>query len=123
MIYVIIMLNASELKSFHHTKVRFYFVQYITPMEKTPFSQIDYLPCFQMHLLLIKKSFFLVTSYCDFTPNVKSKEVRDLKFVTGMHQLTQKISLPTRVTKHILLIYFLHLILSFIVILVLFRHL
>ena len=37
---------------------------------------------------------------CDFSPNVNSKEVRDLKFVSDMHQLHQLISLPTRVTSH-----------------------
>ena len=37
---------------------------------------------------------------CDFTPNVNSKEVKDLKFVSDMHQLHQLITLPTRVTSH-----------------------
>ena len=37
---------------------------------------------------------------CDFTPNVNCKEVKDLKFVSDMHQLHQLITLPTRVTSH-----------------------
>ena len=37
---------------------------------------------------------------CDFTPNVISKEVRDLKSVSNMHQLDQLITLPTRITPH-----------------------
>ncbi|XP_072028290.1 uncharacterized protein [Amphiura filiformis] len=37
---------------------------------------------------------------CDYSPNVSTKEVNDLKFVTEMHQLQQLICLPTRVTSH-----------------------
>ena len=37
---------------------------------------------------------------CDYSPNISTKEVNDLKFVTEMHQLQQMIYLPTRVTSH-----------------------
>ena len=37
---------------------------------------------------------------CDYSPEINSKEVNDLKFVTEMHQLQQMICLPTRVTPH-----------------------
>ena len=37
---------------------------------------------------------------CDYTPGTTTKEVRELKFVTEMHQLQQMIDLPTRVTSH-----------------------
>ena len=37
---------------------------------------------------------------CDYSPDINSKEVNDLKFVTEMHQLQQMICLPTRVTPH-----------------------
>ena len=37
---------------------------------------------------------------CDYSPDINSKEVNDLKFVTEMHQLQQMICLLTRVTPH-----------------------
>ena len=37
---------------------------------------------------------------CDYSPDINSKELNDLKFVTEMHRLQQMICLPTRVTPH-----------------------
>ena len=37
---------------------------------------------------------------CDFSPNVNTREVNNLKFVCDLHQLQQQITLPTRVTDH-----------------------
>jgi exonuclease III len=85
----------------------------ITPPHRSPFlvcavynpngNNPDFAP--KLSVMLSKASIdnnneiiVLGDTNCDFTPNVSSKEINDLKFVTELHQLQQLINLPTRVT-------------------------